>query len=127
MRLTTVASATLLVISSTAPAVAKHAKAAFQLKTTSWTFTGKDGTKVRESIDSDGNFVAESQAGKHLDHGTAKMKGGKACFTSAMTKEGETCWTTAPVAIGHSITTRSDKGEKLRVTRVKYAALKIPG
>jgi hypothetical protein len=56
------------------------------------------------------------------------MKDGKACFTSAMTKEGEVCWT-APahaVAIGHSFVTKSDKGRKLKVTRIKYTVLKMP-
>jgi hypothetical protein len=55
------------------------------------------------------------------------MKGSKACFTSAMNKEGEVCWTTRPVSIGHSLVTRSDKGEKLKVTRIKYTPLKMPG
>jgi hypothetical protein len=54
------------------------------------------------------------------------MKGNKACFTSAMTKEGEECWTTRPVSIGHSMVTSNGKGRKLTVTRVKYAALTIP-
>jgi hypothetical protein len=54
------------------------------------------------------------------------MKDGKACFTSAMTSEGEICWTTEPVAIGHSMTTTSDKGEKLTVTRVAYRPMKVP-
>ena len=104
----------------------KHA--AFQLKETSWTFV-QDGKKVRESIDADGNYIENTVAGKHVDHGTAVMKGKKACFTSAMTKEGELCWT-APhnaVAIGHSFVTTSDKGQKLRVTRIKYTQLKMPG
>lgn len=105
-------------------AVAKTA--AFQLNKTTWTFTDKDGTKVRESVDADGNFIAESRAGKHLDHGTAVMKDTKACFTSAMTKEGEVCWTTKRVKIGHSFTTTSDKGEKLLVTRVGYRPLSMP-
>ena len=100
--------------------------ATFQLNETTWTFTEKDGTKVKESIDKDGNFIANSLDGKHLDHGTAVMKGGKACFTSAMTKQGEVCWITKPVKIGESIDTTSDKGEKLTVTRVAYEALTIP-
>lgn len=100
--------------------------AAFQLNGTTWLFTDKKGTKVRESIDPDGNFIAQTRAGKHLDHGTAVMKEDKACFTSAMTKEGEICWTTSPVKIGHSMHTVSDKGEKLKVTRVAYVKLSMP-
>ena len=58
--------------------------------------------------------------GKHIDHGTAVMKDGKACFTSAMTKDGEGAGRPRPGQIGHSMVTTSDKGEKLRVTRVAY-------
>lgn len=100
-------------------------KSAFQLKKTTWTFT-REGTKIRESIDADGNYVENAVSGKHIDHGTAMMKGEKACFTSAMTNEGEVCWTTIPVKIGHSMNTRSDKGEKLKVTRVPYLRLSMP-
>jgi predicted PilT family ATPase len=100
--------------------------APFQLNKTTWTFTDKDGTKVRESVDAEGNYIVESRAGKHVDHGTAVMKDDKACFTSAMTKEGEVCWTTKTVKIGNSLTTTSDKGEKLKVTRVAYRPLKMP-
>jgi len=100
--------------------------AAFQLNETSWTFTDKDGIKVKESIDATGNYIANSTDGKHLDHGTGVMKDGKACFTSAMTKDGEICWTTGDVAIGGSFDTTSSKGEKLTVTRVAYEALSMP-
>jgi len=65
-------------------------------------------------------------SGKHIDHGTAVMKGGKACFTSAMTKDGEMCWTTKPTKIGQSMVTTNDKGEKLKVTRVKYVPMSMP-
>ena len=103
--------------------------AAFQLNETTWTFTDtdKDKTKVKESIDASGNYIANSLDGKkHLDHGTSVMKGDKACFTSAMTKDGENCWTTKPTAIGESLDTTSDKGKKLTVTRIAYEALTIP-
>ena len=99
--------------------------AAFQLNETTWTFTDKDGTKTQESIDANGNYIANSVDGKHLDHGTAVMKGDKACFTSAMTKEGEVCWTTKPLEIGQSFETTSDKGEKLTVTRVAYVPMSM--
>lgn len=98
---------------------------AFQLDQTSWTYTDPKGTKVQESIDAKGNFIAQSVDGKHLDHGTSLMKGDKACFTSAMTKEGEICWTTKPVEIGKSMDTVSDKGEKLTVSRVAYIPLSM--
>ena len=121
--------AALALCAGTTPLNAKTAKhAAFQLNETSWTFTDKKGTHVRESVDASGNYILNTARGKHLDHGTAVMKDSKACFTSAMTKDGENCWTTPgrALATGHSFVTTSDKGEKLRVTRVKYAALKMP-
>ena len=95
--------------------------AAFQLNETSWTFT-RDGQDQQESIDASGNYIVNS-GDKHIDHGTAVMKGDKACFTSAMTQEGEECWTTQPTEIGQSFETTSDKGEKLTVTRVAYTPL----
>ena len=99
----------------------------FQLNNTTWTYVDPDKkVRVRESIDADGNYVENSVSGKHIDHGTAVMKGGKACFTSAMTKDGEMCWTTRPVAIGHSMVTTNDKGRKLKVTRVAYTKLEMP-
>jgi hypothetical protein len=108
------------------PATPAAAPATFQLNETSWTFTDKKGTKVQESIDAKGNFIAQTADGKHLDHGTSLMKGDKACFTSAMTKNGEVCWTTKAVAVGQSMDTTSDKGEKLTVTRVGYVPLTMP-
>ena len=103
--------------------VAKHA--AFQLNETTWTFIDH-GKKVRESIDADGNYIENAVSGKHIDHGTAVMKDGKACFTSAMTNDGEMCWTTRPVKVGHSMVTSNGKGRKLKVTRVKYTPLSMP-
>ena len=126
MRVTICLAAALVLCAGSAPAIAKHAKpAAFQINHTSWTYVDK-GTKVRESVDADGNYISNSSAGKHLDHGTALMKGSKVCFTSAMTKDGEVCWTTKPVAIGHSMLATSDKGQKLKVTRVAYVPLTMP-
>lgn len=122
---------TALAVSIASSQVAAHpdqaAKpAAFQLTETSWTYTDPKGTKVQESIDAKGNYIAQSADGKHLDHGTSLMKGDKACFTSAMTKEGEVCWATKPVEIGKSMDTVSDKGEKLTVSRVAYIPLSMP-
>lgn len=94
--------------------------AEFQINETSWEFTD-DGTPTKESIDASGNYIAWS-GDKHIDHGTAVMKDGKACFTSAMDKEGEVCWTTGatPTEVGQSMETTSDKGKKLTVTRIAY-------
>jgi len=124
MRLTICVTAAAVLCSGAA--VAKPS--AFQIKETTWTFTDKKEGKVKESIDAEGNYISQTIGGKHLDHGAAVMKSGKACFTSAMDKEGEVCWTTphSALAIGHSFTTTSDKGEKLKVTRVKYTKLSMP-
>jgi hypothetical protein len=129
MRLTICLTAAVVLSVSSAQASAHpaHAKAAsFQLDGTTWLYTGKDGAKLRESVDADGKYIVQTRAGKHVDHGTAVMKDGKACFTSAMTKDGQICWTTSPVSIGHSLHAVSDKGEKLTVTRVAYTPLKMP-
>ena len=100
---------------------------AFQLNSTSWAFVDPDKkVKVRESIDAKGNYIENAVSGKHIDHGTAVMKDGKACFTSAMTNEGESCWTTHPVKIGHTMRTTSDKGQKLTVKRIAYVKLEMP-
>ncbi|MFL6758678.1 hypothetical protein [Sphingomonas sp.] len=127
MRVTICLTAAVLLCAGATPAGAKTAAkhAAFQLNQTTWIFVEK-GKKVRESIDADGNYIENSVAGKHIDHGTAVMKDDKACFTSAMTKDGEMCWTTRAVRIGHSMVTTNDKGRKLKVTRVAYVAMTIP-
>ena len=93
----------------------------FQINETTWEFT-REGKAQTESVDANGNYVAWS-GDKHLDHGTAIVKGDKVCFTSAMDQEGEICWTTAPTEIGQSLETTSDKGEKLTVKRVAFMAV----
>jgi hypothetical protein len=125
MRLTICLTALILCASSIQADAKTTAKTAFQLNETTWTYVDH-GKKVRESIDADGNYIENAVSGKHIDHGTAVMKGTKACFTSAMTKEGEVCWTTKPVKIGHSMVTTSDKGQKLKVTRLAYKKLSMP-
>src|SRR5438270_427091 len=102
--------------------------AAFQIQRTTWTYVDKKDGKLKESVDADGNYITNTIGGKHVDHGTAMMKDGKVCFTSAMTKEGEVCWTTPRHAlkIGHSFVATSDKGEKLKVTRLGYMKLSMP-
>ena len=93
------------------------------LNETTWEFVDPKTKKaIVESIDANGNYIANAGT-EHFDHGTAVMKDGKACFTSAMDKEGETCWTDPMVAIGQSGETTSDKGEKLTVKRVEYKPL----
>lgn len=93
------------------------------LNETTWEFTdAKSGKPMQESVDAAGKYITVSGA-EHIDHGTAVMKDGKACFTSAMDKEGEVCWTDPMVAVGQSGETTSDKGEKLTVKRVAYAQL----
>jgi hypothetical protein len=104
-----------------ADANAMAAPAAIQLNETSWQFTD-DGKNITETIDAAGNYVAWS-GDEHIDHGTAVVKDGKACFTSAMDKEGEVCWTAQPVEIGQSIDVTSDKGRKLTVKRVALVAV----
>ncbi len=93
------------------------------LNETSWEFTdAKSGKPMQHSVDAAGKYIIVSGT-EHIDHGTAVMKDGKACFTSAMDKEGEVCWTDAMVAVGASGETTSDKGEKMTVKRVDYTPL----
>lgn len=128
MRLTVCLTAAAILCAGSALSAKPAAKhAAFQLDETTWTYFDKNAkTNARISIDADGNYIENAVSGKHIDHGTAVMKGDKACFTSKMTKEGEICWTTSPTSIGHSMMTTSDKGEKLKVTRVAYTKLSMP-
>jgi hypothetical protein len=106
------------------PAQGKASPSKFKLNGITWVFVEEHGAKVRETVDHDGNYVARTFVGKELDHGTAVMKGSKACFTSEVDNSGEVCWTTRPLNIGQSMVSTSDKGEKLKVTRVKYVAMK---
>lgn len=99
-----------------APAV----PAAFSINETSWEFT-RDGKPMQESVDASGKYITTSGT-EHIDHGTAVMKDGKACFTSAMTKEGEVCWTDPKLDVDASGETVSDKGEKLPIKRIAYVA-----
>ena len=98
-------------------------EAAMSLNETTWTFT-REGKNITESIDANGNYIANAGT-EHVDHGTYVAKDGKACFTSAMDDEGEVCWTVADTAVGASMETVSDKGEKLTVTRVEYQPLSM--
>jgi len=130
MRLTICLTAAFALCAAPTTVAAKPAPkhSAFQLMSTSWTYVDTKDGKLKESIDADGNYITQTVGGKHIDHGTAAMKGKKACFTSAMTKEGEICWTTpgSELKVGHSFVATSDKGQKLRVTRVAYAKLQMP-
>lgn len=90
---------------------------------TSWEFIDPDSKKpVLESIDASGKYIANSGT-EHLDHGTAVMKDGKACFTSAMDNEGEECWSDPKLEVGQTGETVSDKGERLTLKRVAYVPL----
>jgi hypothetical protein len=105
-----------------AAAAGTEAAAPMSLHETSWTFT-RDGKAIQESIDANGNYIANS-GDEHVDHGSYEIVDGKQCFTSAMTKEGQECWTApANTEIGESAEIISDKGEKLTVTRVEYVPL----
>lgn len=121
MRLTICLIAAIALVPAASPVGAKaaHKPAALELNHTTWTYSFEH-TKFRESVDADGNYITQTLGGKHIDHGTAAVKDGKACFTSAMNKDGEVCWKTGPVAVGHSAVAVSDKGQKLRVHRVAY-------
>ena len=88
---------------------------------TSWEFNQK-GKDLQESVDATGKYITVSGK-EHIDHGTAVMKDGKGCFTSAMTKDGEICWTDPLIAEGGSGVTVSDKGENLPIKRVAYKPL----
>ena len=123
MRLTICLTAAAALFSGSTSLAAKTATP--QINHTSWTFTQK-GTKLRMSVDDSGNYIENTAAGKHHDHGTAVVKDNKICFTSAMNKEGEICWTGKDLKVGQSMVTISDKGEKLRVTRVAYKPLSMP-
>ena len=123
MRSTIYLAATMALAAWACPAAADPA--APQLNETTWTFFTPDGTPMQETIDAAGNFVLTSGA-QHIDHGTSVIKGGKLCFTSAMTKEGEVCWSAKPLAIGESMDTVSDKGQALTVTRVAYVPAPAP-
>ncbi|MCM8557297.1 hypothetical protein [Sphingomicrobium sediminis] len=94
---------------------------------TTWTFTDPDGNEVIETIDADGNYIADSTDGAHLDHGTMRMVDGQGCFTSAMNDEGEICWTIEPHNVGETQTTVGSNGDSLDVTRVEYTELSMPG
>lgn len=91
------------------------------LNETSWEYT-EDGKPMQTSVDASGNYITNSGT-EHIDHGTAVMKDGKVCFTSAMNQEGETCWTDPMLAEGASAESTNDKGEKLVVKRVAYVPL----
>ena len=88
------------------------------LNETSWEFNQK-GKDVQESVDATGKYITVSGK-EHIDHGTAVMKDGKGCHTSAMNKAGEVCWTDPLIAEGGSGVTVSDKGEKLPIKRIAY-------
>ena len=106
-------------VPNTAAAV-PEALASLNETTWEWTDT-KTGKPMQQSVDATGKYITQSGT-EHIDHGTAAMKDGKGCFTSAMTKDGEVCWSDPMVAVGQSGETTNGKGEKLTVKRVAYVA-----
>ena len=127
MRLTLCLIAAIALVPATTAVAAKstHKPAAVVLNHTTWTYSMK-GKTYRETVDADGNYITQTTGGKHIDHGTATVKDGKACFTSAMNKDGEVCWKSHYVGIGHSMVVVNDKGRKLTVHRAAYKALEMP-
>ena len=126
MRKAAAAAAIVLIVGGASAGLAKPKmtrQADFQLNSTSWTYREKSQA-MQDSIGPDGKYVTHSGA-KHIDHGTAVMKDGKACFTSAMTKDGEECFTTKPTAVGGTMHSVSEKGVKHAVTRVPYTPPKM--
>ena len=98
--------------------------ASMSVHETSWTFE-MDGKSIFESIDADGNYIANA-GDEHFDHGTYEMVNGQNCFTSAMNDEGQMCWTMpAQIAVGETIDITSNAGEELTVTRVEYEPLNM--
>lgn len=92
------------------------------LHETSWTFT-RDDKDILESIDADGNYIANA-GDEHYDHGTYAMVDGQQCFTSAMNEDGQVCWSApAAIAVGESADITSNEGETLTVTRAEYQPL----
>ena len=95
------------------------------LAETTWTFN-MDGKQIQESIDANGNYIANA-GDEHIDHGTYALVAGKQCFTSAMNNDGQECWTApANMEVGSSAEITSDKGEKLTVTRQQYVPMTMP-
>ena len=100
---------------------ATASKALATINETSWEFM-RDGKLQLSSVDASGNYITNAGS-EHIDHGTAVMKDGKACFTSAMTKDGEICWTDPMIAEGEAGETINQRGEKLPLTRKPYTPL----
>lgn len=111
---------------SPAVLVATAVEPAFQLNGTTWTYA-ENGVENRMSIDEDGTYVEQTVGGRHIDHGVAVMKGNKACFATVTSRESETCWTLKPLEVGESMVTVGEAGQRMKITRVKYVPLRVPG
>ena len=118
MRLTICLSAAVLcaICAHTDAKTINHAKR--QLSGTTWAYV-EDGKKLRMAIDRSGHYTETTARGKVVGRGTARMKGAKDCFTPVKSKDGEHCWTREALKVGQSMISISDKGERLKVTRVK--------
>ena len=94
------------------------------LNETSWSFV-MEGNDIFESIDSQGNYIANA-GDTHFDHGTYALIDGSHCFTSAMNDEGQICWETpAYMEVGQSYDLTNDRGDMLTVTREEYQSLSM--
>lgn len=127
MRLTICLIAAIALVPVASPVGAKtmHKASPIVLNHTTWTYSMK-GKTYRETVDADGHYITQTLGGKHIDHGTAVVKGDMACFTSAMNKDGEVCWKSHDVAVGHSMVVTNAKRGKLTVHRVAYRPLAMP-
>ena len=126
MRLTICLIAAIALVPATSVgAKSMHKPAAIVLNHTTWTYSMK-GKTYRETVDADGFFFTQTMGGKHIDHGTAAVKDGEACFTSAMNKDGEVCWKSHNVGVGHSMVVTNAKRGKLTVHRAAYHPMTMP-
>ena len=69
MRLT-IAAAAVLCAGSTPPRRPQAARRSSSTKRR-WTFTDTKDGKLKELIDADGNYIAQTIGDKHIDHGTS--------------------------------------------------------
>lgn len=118
MRLAVFVSAAFLCVASAQTGAKIISQAKRQLSGTTWAYV-EDGKRLRMAIDHRGHYTETTVNGRVVGRGTARMKGMKDCFTPVKSKDGEHCWTSEPLKVGQSMISISDKGERLRVARVK--------
>ena len=118
MRLTICLSAAILLAISSQAGAKSIDHTERQLSGTTWAYV-ENGKSLRMSIERSGRYTETTASGKVVGRGTARMKGAKDCFTPVNSKDGEHCWTSQTLKVGQSMISVSDKGERLKVTRVK--------